>query len=107
MEKYKFKYWFEWGCSKDRCPCLWSDNDAARGRFGYSVDLNALPISQELISFLFNIGMEHDKALDWDYPSNPLLWSPEEEQSFLKRANEGYLRLQQELGSNYEIEFCI
>ena len=107
MEKYKFKYWFEWGCSEDRCPCLWSDNDAARERFGYNVDLNELPLSKDLINFLFKIGMEHDQALDWDYPSNPLQWSTEEEQSFLKNAKEGYLRLQQELGSNYEIEFCI
>ena len=51
--------------------------------------------------------MELDQALDWDYPSNPLRWSTEEEQSFKRIAKEGYLRLQQELGSNYEIEFCI
>lgn len=103
MAKYTFRYWFEWGCSEDFCPCLWSADDITRDRYGYSVDLNKLPISRELIQFLCRLDIEHDNALDWDYPPAPLLWTDEEEKTFYLNAEEGYKRLCAELGKDYEI----
>lgn len=106
MAAYLFRYWFEWGCSEESCPCLWSDDDVTVEEFGYCVDLHKLPISSDLIRFLCETGMEHDCALDWDYPPDPLLWTPEEEDRFYRKAREGYQRLQQELGEEYEIRYC-
>lgn len=106
MSKYRFKYWFEWGCSEDCCPCLWGIGDATQEKYGYEVDLNDLPISNELREFLFRLGIKHDKALDWDYPPNPLLWTPDEEKQFYQLSHEGYDRLVDELGDDYEIIYC-
>ena len=98
MAKYVFNYWFEWGCGEDFCPCLWGDNGL--------VSLDNLPISSELKNYLCKLGIEHDNALDWNCPSNPLLWSDNEKETFYKKAKEGYKRLQEELGEDYEIIYC-
>lgn len=106
MKKYKFKYWFEWGCSETVCPCLWSCDAFTKEKFGYEVDINSLPISENLRNCIFNLGIKHDNALDWEYPPNPLLWTEEEEKEFYKEAHEAYERLLEELGEKYEIEYC-
>ena len=98
MAKYLLKYWFEWGCDENTCPCLWSKNGSVR--------LDGLPISAELKKFLCDLGIEHDKALDWDYPQNPLLWADEEKKMFYKKAKVGFERLKEELGKDYEIIYC-
>lgn len=103
MARYTFKYWFEWGCCEDFCPCLWSADDITRNKYDYSVDLYELPVSEDLIEFLCKLGIEHDNALDWEYPPNPLLWTEEEEKNFYIKAEEGYKRLCQELGEDYQI----
>jgi len=98
MAKYSLRFFFEWGCSDDFCPCLWGDDGL--------VSLDTLPISSELKKFLLKLGIEHDDALDWGCPSNPLLWSEEEKETFYKNAKEAYQRLQDELGEDYEIIYC-
>ena len=105
-KKYRLRYWFEWGCSSDECPCLWGDDDFTKEKYGYSVDLFALPISEDLRSFLIQLGQVHDKALNWEYPPDPLLWTKEEEAAFYLKAKEGHRRLVEELGSNFEIIYC-
>ncbi|MBR1527852.1 MAG: hypothetical protein IJ642_00965 [Oscillospiraceae bacterium] len=106
MTKYSFQYWFEWGCSENFCPCLWSADQITKNKFGYAVDLHRLPISQDLIHFLCQLGIEHDNALDWEYPPNPLLWSDQEKKEFYQKAREGCFRLQKELGKEYQIIYC-
>lgn len=39
----------------------------------------------------------------WDYPPSPLPWAPKQKIDFKNRADETYLRLFPELGSNFEI----
>lgn len=110
MAKYTFKYWFEWGCREDWCPCLWANDDYTRDVFNDGIsctNIHELPISKELIQFLCELGIEHDNALDWDSPSNPLLWTKEEEEAFYRKAEEGCRRLQEELGEDYEIINCV
>ena len=104
--RYRFRFWFQWGCGDDYCPCLWSCDDYTKERFGYAADINDLPLSDELKQLIFDLGIKHDAALDWDYPPVPLLWTKEEEDEFYKGAHEAYDRLTKELGSEYEIEYC-
>lgn len=106
VSKYTFRYWFEWGCREDFCPCLWSVDNVTKDKYNYYVDINELPISKELISFLCQLSIEHDNALDWNYPPDSLLWTKEEEEMFYIKAKEGYRRLQEELGSDYKIIYC-
>lgn len=107
MEKYEFNYWFEWGCRDDFCPCLWSANSFTREEYGCGcVDIHRLPISDDLIHFLCALGVEHDMALDWEYPPNSLLWSDSQKKEFCEKAEEGYRRLQKELGEEYHIHYC-
>lgn len=106
MGKYRFKYWFEWGCSETFCPCLWSCDTFTKEKFGYNVDINLLPVSKELKDFIFKLGLKHDEALDWEYPPNSLLWTKEEESQWYKDVHKAYDRLLEELGNDYEIEYC-
>ncbi len=109
MQKFKFDYWFEWGCDEDYCPCLWASDDYTKQIYNHddsAIDIHQLPISDELIKFLCQLGIEHDKALDWEYPPNPLIWTKDEEDLFYKKSREGYKRLVEELGENYSIKYC-
>ena len=70
------------------------------------MDLSALPISEDLRNYLIQLGQEHDKALNWEYPPDPLLWTKEEEAQFYMKAKEGHSRLVEELGADFEIIYC-
>ncbi|WP_028516128.1 hypothetical protein [Ruminococcus flavefaciens] len=91
MAKYTLKYFFDW-CSGSP---LW-DNKGI-------VSLEKLPLSSELKQFLYDLSKEYDKALNWDEPLAPLLWSDEEKENFYQKAHEGHRRLQEELGDDYDI----
>lgn len=110
MAKYKFKYWYEWDCAGD---CLWADDDITRETFGGGcshVDIEKLPLSAELIAFLHETGDLHNRSLNWDYPPDPPdpeQWTPEMAAEFDRRAYEGYDRICQELGADYEIIYDV
>jgi hypothetical protein len=107
MARYRFRFFFEWGCGEDYCPCLWGIDDITKNRFGYEVDLKSFPISNDLKKFLFELGIKHDESLDWDNPANPTtLWSKDEEEQFYKNAHKAYEKLLKELGDDYEIIYC-
>ncbi len=111
MAKYYFNYWFEWGCSEEYCLCLWAVDDYTRKTFNCDcgvaeTDIRKLPLSEELVKFLYQLGIEHDKALDWECPTNPLVWTKEEEDAFYQKAKEGYKRIVEELGNDYSIKYC-
>ena len=100
LARYEMKFMFDWGCD----TCVWSTNDAAREKYhDYPVDLSELPISTELLRFLEELCGEHNKALDWECPSNGLIWSEEEIELFSQKAKRGYERLCQELGPEYHV----
>lgn len=107
MAKYKFKYWYEWGASGD---CLWAADKVTEEKYGYNPAIESLPLSHELVAFLHETGNMHDEALNWDYPPDPPdpeIWTPEKEADFDKRAHEGYERICQELGEDYEIIYDV
>jgi len=55
--------------------------------------VNKRILSEEFKSFIFNLGMKPDNALDWKYPPNPLLWTKKEEEESYKKAHEAHKRL--------------
>ena len=97
---YRLKFMFDWGSG---C-CVWTTNDAAKKLFGdYAVLTEQLPISAQLKVTLNRLIYQHDEALDWDYPPNPLLWSEEQEAAFKAEAIAAYQQLCMELGKDYEV----
>lgn len=98
MSKYVLKYWFEHGGT-----CIWSMNDDARNKFGYAINNEELPISKTLVNELYALETEYHSYLDWDYPPSPSPWTEEQKNDFTNRANDLYIKLKLELGSNFEI----
>ena len=100
MAKYALKYMYDWGSG----ICLWSVNDAAREKYDYPIELDSLPLSDNLKNELEYLINKHDEALDWEYPPNPLLWSEQEQADFIERAKQAYYRIVMELGDDYEVK---
>lgn len=100
MAKYEMKYMFDW----DSGICVWSTNGATHEEYGYAIEVDALPISQELKNILDGLIEKHDTALNWNCPQGGLLWSDEEIDSFKAEATNAYRRLCSELGPDYLVE---
>ena len=102
MEKYELKFMYDWGSG----VCVWSVNDAAKAKFhDYPIETANLPISQELISLLNKLIVQHDTALNWDDPGGELLWDKTRQVLFKEEAKSAYERLCTELGPDYKISF--
>lgn len=99
MEQYRLKFWFEHGGN-----CIWASNDKANAEYGYAINSNSLPISNELVSLLNSLENEFYTYLDWVYPPNPSPWSEDHKKDFIDRATVAYNNLCKELGEIYIIE---
>ena len=71
---------FEWGGR-----WLWC-GDAARDAFGVGPVEDRLPLSAATRQRLAELCAWHDGALDWEYPTDPRPWPPEERQRFQRAA---------------------
>lgn len=98
MEKYVLRFWFEHGGI-----CIWGKNEAAKEKYGYSIENYELPISEELINLLDSLESEYVKCINWDSPLDESPWTKEERLRFIDNANYAYAKLVKELGSEYEI----
>ncbi|GHO84838.1 hypothetical protein [Dictyobacter formicarum] len=96
--QYVIRYRFEW-----LGECFWSANDEARGRFGYAIFPEMLPLSEQTIERTNELMAWHDQALNWDYPPDPGPWRQEECERFNYAARELLNAVRQELGSNFEV----
>ena len=90
----KQKLWFMF----DYCAgwCLWTDR-------GFTMS-GECGVSEELILEIKAMCKEYDTRLNWESPSDPLLWSAEQQADFNKRAENLYKRVVEELGPEYEVE---
>lgn len=92
---------------------MWADNDAAKEAFRTDVsfgNIDKLPISDELKTFLHETASLYDCLINWEYPSdppNPNDWTPEMAAEFDFRAHEAYDRIRIELGEDYEIIYTV
>jgi hypothetical protein len=97
--RYRLRYLFDFGSG----VCLWSDNDAARDRFGYPVDLKALPLSETVRRRAFFVLAWFDTFMDWDNAPAPSRWQPLEVEPFKVAAQELLGLLRDQLGLDFEI----
>ncbi|TDP97588.1 hypothetical protein [Labedaea rhizosphaerae] len=82
---------------------LWSDDDPARERFDYAIELDALPLSDGLRAELNRLIHAYDDSVDWDYPPNPTPWSPQQCARFNGEVRAAMTRLRAELGPEWEV----
>jgi hypothetical protein len=90
---YRARFFFDAGSG----TVLWSANDEARDRFDYPIELDRLPVSDDLRAELVRLVEEYDTSLDWDYPPNPTPWSAEQCDRFNNAVRSARARLQVEL----------
>ena len=99
MSRYIFRYFFDPGSG----ICLWSDNDAAREKFDYAVELSKLGLPDNFLRQAIHLTAWYDTSLDWSNPPNPSPW-PESEFVRFHEASQKFLSmLRQELGPDFEI----
>ena len=48
--------------------CLWAQDEEAKQRFGYAVDLEALNLPRDLHADLVRLIADYDAMIDWDNP---------------------------------------
>lgn len=76
--------------------CLWSEHQGIKP--------NQLPISKILEDEINSLCDEFDESLDWNCPQNPSFeWTEQQWINFFDRASITCKKLQNELGSNYEV----
>lgn len=102
METFKFRYLFDPGSG----VCLWSENDLARERFGYAVDLDNLELAPSLKTLAEELIVRFDTSLDWNYPPAPSPWSDVARIQFEADAARLLQSLQEFLGTSFEIRDC-
>ena len=96
---YRLRYFFDPG----GLTCLWAANDAARDRFGYAIELETLPLSEQTKQAGEVLCDRWTTSIDWDYPPNPSPWSESEKAAFDQVAKAWLLTVQSELGRTFEV----
>lgn len=74
-------------------------------RMGH-IDIDDLPLSQELKAKISAWDNEYQATLNSDYPPDSGFSSPEAERRHIAVGQRLAQRLQQELGDSYTIEYC-
>jgi hypothetical protein len=97
-EKYRIRYWFEWGGF-----CLWSDNSKADNEFGSAIYPDDLPLSAATVARIEELATWHDQALNWNSPAYPGPWRQAECDRFNQAALELYEIIKAELGADFEL----
>ena len=99
MSKYQLRFFFEHGGI-----CIWGMNSEAQEKYGYAIENDALPISENLKNELADLETEYATYLNWSFPSEPSPWTKEHKTDFEGRANAICEKLKDELGADFEIK---
>ncbi len=95
----RLRYFFDPGAG----ICLWAADDEARGRFGYSVELEKLELSKDTIALGNRLLSSFDGSINWKDPAGPSLWSEQQRSQFMQESVSFYERLVSELGSEFNV----
>ena len=96
---YRLRFYFDTGSN----ICLWSDNDAARERFDYPVELRELPLPQTIRLRGYFLIAWFDTFMDWDNAPEPSRWWPREGAAFNLASQELLTLLREHLGPDFEL----
>jgi hypothetical protein len=96
---YRLRFCFDTGSG----ICLWSDNDAARKRFDYPVDLEKLSLPQTIRRRGYFVIAWYDTFVDWENAPEASRWWPREEAAFKAAAHELLALLREHLGTEFEV----
>lgn len=99
MPRYRLRFFFSPGSA----VCLWSDNAAAREKWDYSIDVQQLPLPENLWRFALHLCAWHDTSIDWDYPPGPSPWAAAERGRFNRAAQDFLSVLRGQLGDEFEV----
>lgn len=97
---YTLKFMPDWGAGKS---CLWSMDDVTAKKYGWLINLNDLPISEQLQKKIASLAEEYQSALNWDSPLDPSPWTNTQKEEFRNKTNEIYIELVKELGPDYNV----
>jgi hypothetical protein len=100
-EQFEIRFFFDAGSG----ICLWAGNELTKNKFSdYPIEVESLPISENLIKNLIHLIAWWDTSYDWNYPQGPTLWDIEECNYFNKKTEKTYKTLVEELAGNYHIK---
>lgn len=78
----QFRYFFEPGSG----ICLWSDDEAARARFGYAVVLDEFDLPEEVADSAYALIARFDSSIDFADPAGASPWSAADHARFAQDA---------------------
>lgn len=94
---YRLRFFFDTGSG----ICLWSGNEAARQRYGYPIEPQALPLPEATIHEMEQVTAWYDQRMDWDQAPQP---NPSwDEAAFAAAARQLLDKMRRELGPDYEV----
>ncbi|MBO5797332.1 MAG: hypothetical protein J6R77_03180 [Clostridia bacterium] len=101
---YTLRFFFEWGATH----CLWCGDDETTARYGVGpIQFDDLPLSDSLKATLLQMGEEYQTALNWQYPPDPSPWTAEHRADFLRRSEDVYRQLVEELGAEHHVLYQV
>ena len=97
---YRLRYFFDAGSG----VCLWAGDAATEARYGYAVELDALPLSDETRGALGRLIAAFDRSIEWADPAGTDPRGAGETGRFADAAREGLALLRRELpSSSFEV----
>jgi len=96
--KYVLRFSPDYGATS-----LWPANENARNKYNMPVQYNELPISDKLKIELEKLDEQIFKIINWKFPTEPSLLSPEEFIDISKEGRRLFNSLIEELGLEHDI----
>lgn len=99
---FELRFFFDAGAG----VCLWSQNGAARERFGYAVELDELNLPATLEAEIGQLMQDYDATIDWGdagLSMGPTAFGYEHDAPFKARVREMLPRLRTALGPGFEV----
>lgn len=96
--KYRVRFFLDW-----YSPYLWAANEPARRDFGYGVDPDRYPLSEQAIRRGHELCEWYMTALNQDYPPAPGPWRQDECDRFNAAARDFLETIRRELGPDFEV----
>lgn len=97
---HRLRYFFDAGSG----VCVWAGDAATEARYGYAVELDALPLSDGTRRALRRLIAAFDRSIDWADPAGADVRGAGERERFADAAREGLALLRRELhASGFEV----